>query len=102
MHLQRLRHPDLRRGTPPLGYDAQYTSSDTGLIYLRNRVYDPSTAQFLSVDPLFEGTNTLAHATLGQYIAAAMRSASGSGRYVYANDNPLNNYDPTGLFRGPA
>ncbi len=35
-----------------LGYDGQYTSTDTGLIYLRNRVYDPATAQFLSVDPL--------------------------------------------------
>ncbi len=37
--------------TTPLGYDAQYTSTDTGLIYLRNRTYDPSTAQFLTVDP---------------------------------------------------
>jgi RHS repeat-associated protein len=36
----------------PLGYDAQYTSTDTGLIYLRARTYDPKTAQFLSVDPL--------------------------------------------------
>jgi RHS repeat-associated protein len=31
----------------PFGYDAQYTSSDTALIYLRNRAYDPATAQFL-------------------------------------------------------
>jgi hypothetical protein len=30
--------------TTPLGYDAQYTSSDTGLIYMRARVYDPTTA----------------------------------------------------------
>lgn len=82
----------------PLGYDGQYTSSDTGLIYLRNRVYDPSTAQFLTVDPLDEGSSTLAHATGEQYVAAALRSASGSGPYVYANDNPLKNYDPTGLF----
>jgi RHS repeat-associated protein len=37
--------------TTPLGYDGQFTNSDTGLIYLRNRVYDPSTAQFLTVDP---------------------------------------------------
>jgi RHS repeat-associated protein len=37
--------------TTPLGYDAQYISSDTGLIYLRARVYDPATAQFLTVDP---------------------------------------------------
>jgi len=32
--------------TTPLGYDAQYTSTDTGLIYMRARVYDPATAQF--------------------------------------------------------
>jgi RHS repeat-associated protein len=32
--------------TAPLGYDAQYTSQDTGLIYLRARSYDPATAQF--------------------------------------------------------
>ena len=38
--------------TTPLGYDTQSTSSDTGLVYMRNRVYDASTAQFLTVDPL--------------------------------------------------
>jgi YD repeat-containing protein len=29
----------------PLEYDAQYTSSDTGLIYMRARTYDPVTGQ---------------------------------------------------------
>jgi RHS repeat-associated protein len=62
--------------TTPLGYDAQYTSSDTGLIYMRARVYDPSTAQFLSVDPL---------------------KATTGAPYYYAGDNPLNEADPTGL-----
>jgi RHS repeat-associated protein len=62
--------------TTPLGYDAQYTSTDTGLIYLRNRVYDPTTAQFLSSDPLF--TLTMA-------------------RYSYANSDPEDYFDPTGL-----
>jgi RHS repeat-associated protein len=42
--------------TTPLGYDAQYTSPDTGLIYVRARTYDPTTAQFLSVDPAVEIT----------------------------------------------
>ncbi len=60
----------------PLGYDGQYTSSDTGLIYLRARVYDPATAQFLTVDPL-----------------AALTRAP----YNYVGDNPLNLWDPTGL-----
>lgn len=31
--------------TTPLGYDAQDTSTDTGLMYLRDRVYDAATAQ---------------------------------------------------------
>ncbi len=61
--------------TTPLGYDGQYTSADTGLIYMRARVYDPATAQFLSVDPLVGKT----HAP-----------------YNYAGDNPLNEADPTG------
>jgi RHS repeat-associated protein len=62
--------------TTPLGYDGQYTSSDTGLIYLRARSYDPSTAQFMTVDPLVWHTRA---------------------PYTYAGDNPLNQSDPTGL-----
>ncbi len=62
--------------TTPLGYDGQYTSSDTGLIYMRARVYNPATAQFLSVDPM-----------VGQTHAP----------YNYAEDNPLDEADPTGL-----
>jgi tripartite motif-containing protein 71 len=60
----------------PLGFDREYTSSDTGLIYMRARVYDPATAQFLSVDPLAGMTGS---------------------RYGYAGDSPLNYSDPTGL-----
>jgi RHS repeat-associated protein len=62
--------------TTPLGFDGQYTSSDTGLIYMRARVYDPATAQFLSVDPL----------------RAITRAP-----YNYVKDNPLNLVDPSGL-----
>jgi RHS repeat-associated protein len=56
--------------TTPLGYDGQYTNSDTGLIYLRAREYDPATAQFLSVDPAVPLTRA---------------------PYNYAGDNPVNN-----------
>jgi RHS repeat-associated protein len=62
--------------TTPLGYDGQYTSSDTGLIYLRGRTYDPATAQFLSVDPLVKNTRA---------------------PYTYAGDDPTTQADPTGL-----
>jgi RHS repeat-associated protein len=65
--------------TTPLGYDAQYTSTDTGLIYMRARTYDPATAQFLTQDPL----------------EAITREP-----YSYASDDPLNYSDPTGLFLG--
>jgi RHS repeat-associated protein len=60
----------------PLGYDGQYTNADTGLIYLRARAYDPSTAQFVSADPI--------EAITGQ-------------PYTYAADNPFNALDPSGL-----
>jgi RHS repeat-associated protein len=62
--------------TTPLGYDGQYTSTDTGLIYLRARAYDPATAQFLSVDPI---------------------SPISRAPYNYTYDNPLNAIDPSGL-----
>jgi RHS repeat-associated protein len=62
--------------TTPLGYNSQYTNASTGLIYLRARTYDPVTAQFLSVDPAVSGTGA---------------------PYTYADDNPLNASDPSGL-----
>jgi RHS repeat-associated protein len=56
-------------------FDSQYTSSDTGLIYLRARVYDPATAQFLTVDPDVGTTRA---------------------PYNYGGDNPLNEADLSG------
>ena len=62
--------------TTNIGFAGQYRDSESGLIYLRARYYDPSTAQFLSRGPI-------EHIT-GQ-------------PYLYANNNPVNNIDPTGL-----
>jgi RHS repeat-associated protein len=62
--------------TTLFGYDGQYASSDTGLIYLRAQVYDPATSQFLTVDPL---------------------EAITGAPYMYAGDNPINRMDLTGL-----
>ncbi len=62
--------------TTSLGYDAQYTSGDTGLVYLRKRTYDPVTAQFLTIDPDVGITRT---------------------PYDYAMGNSLNFSDPNGL-----
>lgn len=42
----------------PLQYTGQYTDTESGLVYLRARYYDPATAQFLTVDPLVGQTQT--------------------------------------------
>lgn len=64
----------------PLRWNGQTQDGDTGLYYLRARYYDPTTAQFLSVDPLASLTRDV---------------------YTYANHNPLNRSDPLGLIASP-
>jgi RHS repeat-associated protein len=59
----------------PLGYDGQFTDTETGLIWLNARKYDPNTGQFMSIDPALEGTNE---------------------PYSYVQDNPENRTDPSG------
>ena len=66
-------------GTPdPFGYCGEYTDSETGLIYLRNRYYDPELGRFINVDPIFSGANW----------------------YAYCSGNPVNRVDPFGLEYG--
>ena len=60
----------------PFGYAGGYTDP-TGLLYLVNRYYDPSTGQFLSVDP----------------------DVSETGEpYSYADGDPVNGTDPLGMW----
>jgi RHS repeat-associated protein len=61
----------------PFGYTGQYTDAESGLLYLRARYYDPSTQQFLTVDPIVAQTEQA---------------------YAYAGGNPTNLTDPTGMF----
>ena len=70
-------HPETTGGltsATPFGYAGGYTDP-TGLIYLINRYYDPSTGQFISVDP------------------AITQSVQ---PYSYANGDPVDNTDPNG------
>jgi RHS repeat-associated protein len=60
----------------PFGYAGSYTDPD-GLVYLLARYYDPSTGQFLSADPLLKQTLQ---------------------PYAYANGNPVDNTDPSGMW----
>lgn len=59
----------------PLQFTGQYTDAESGLVYLRARYYDPSTALFLTVDPQVAQTNTA---------------------YAYVGGNPLNLTDLSG------
>jgi RHS repeat-associated protein len=63
--------------TTSLQFDGQYTDSETGYQYLRARYYDPTTGQFLTVDPALTATG---------------------GRYDFVANDPLNRADPLGLF----
>lgn len=59
-----------------IGFAGQYRSHTSRLIYMRARTYDAKTAQFLSIDPMVDKTNE---------------------PYGYAQGNPVNLSDPTGL-----
>ena len=59
----------------PFRYCGEYMEPDTGLIYLRNRYYDPSIGRFITEDPVKDGLNW----------------------YVYCGNNPILYVDPSGL-----
>ncbi len=59
----------------PFRYCGEYLDAESGLIYLRNRYYDPQTGRFITEDPAKDGTNW----------------------YVYCGNNPVMFVDPSGL-----
>ena len=60
----------------PFGYCGEYTDSESGFVYLRNRYYDPSTGSFITEDPVKDGNNW----------------------YGYCAGNPVMYIDKLGLF----
>ena len=59
----------------PFRYCGEYTDDETGLIYLRNRYYDPAIGRFITEDPAKDGLNW----------------------YAYCGNNPIRYVDPWGL-----
>ena len=54
--------------------------SDSGLIYMQQRYYEPILTRFLSTDPVATDANT----------------GGNFGRYTYVGNDPLDKTDPTG------
>jgi len=61
--------------TNPFRYSGEYFDTESGLIYLRARYYDPTIGRFISEDPIKDGLNW----------------------YVYCSNNPVMFVDPLGL-----
>ncbi len=59
----------------PVGYRGEYHDTESGLIYLHNRYYDPEIGRFITEDPVKDGSNW----------------------YVYCGNNPIMFVDPSGL-----
>jgi len=72
-----------RSGTldQPLQFMAREVDASTGLHYVRNRWYDTSLARFISEDPI--------------------GLAGGLNTYAYAENDPVNRRDPSGLVSEP-
>jgi RHS repeat-associated protein len=63
-------------------FNSAYTDPDTGLVYMWHRWYDPAIGRFISPD----------------LVSADSESPATLNVYVYVQNDPVNFYDPTGLF----
>ena len=63
-----------------IGFTGHVNDTDTGLVYMQQRYYDPLAARFLSVDP----------------VVTDAKAGSHFNRYVYAESNPYKFKDPDG------
>jgi RHS repeat-associated protein len=68
-------------GSPrKIGFTGHVNDSETGLIYMQQRYYDPIAGRLLSVDP----------------VMADEENGTSFNRYSYVNNNPLTYVDPNG------
>ncbi|MSR77347.1 MAG: hypothetical protein EXS63_03865 [Candidatus Omnitrophica bacterium] len=83
-HSDTLFQGDDENSTNNFRFAGEQYDPETGLYYLRNRYYDPSTGRFISKDPVIGDFN----------------STQSFNPYIYVQNNPINAVDPLGLFPG--
>ncbi|PTL76201.1 hypothetical protein DAT35_51440 [Vitiosangium sp. GDMCC 1.1324] len=73
----------------PLRFPGQYHDPETDLFENWNRYYDPTTGRYLQPEPLIQQAYTLKSDALSGSVPAT---------YTYAQANPINETDSSGLF----
>jgi len=63
------------------GFQGRRLDAETGLVYFRNRYYDPGTGRFVQRDPVWDAGNV-------------------GGWYTFVGNRPISDNDPHGLRRG--
>lgn len=85
----------------PFRYNGQYTDDETGLIYLRNRYYDPSIGRFTQEDPYWNVNNMIYGEDGSEEDEIKIPDYSSiiqsTNLYLYCIGEPVNGMDPYGL-----
>ena len=89
----------------PFGYRGEYQDLCSGLIYLRNRYYDPSIGRFISEDTHWNPSNMIygdKEYKVGEIKIPDMNAImQSSNLYAYCMNNPMNFVDPSGMLAYP-
>ncbi|HIW56983.1 MAG TPA: hypothetical protein H9685_02245 [Firmicutes bacterium] len=78
-------------------YNGQQTDEESGLIYLRNRYYNPEIGRFITEDPYWNVNNMIYGEDGNNGVPSYASIAQSSNLYVYCMSEPVNFADPLGL-----
>lgn len=91
-------------GAPPIGWDNAYIDPASSLYFMNNRFYDSNTGQFITVDPRVLALNQpfgyagyVSSSSEGMSRSSSPFLTNNAQPYQFANDDPVNINDPSGL-----